>query len=167
MPLYAAGQKIRGNEINALPQTYRVTSNQVINNNTNLINAVGLAFQGEANGIYLVEGLVCYKSNATPGLKLAWSIPVGVTGWGGMQGTAGPTNRVSDWNAVAFLDDFTATFGITGDDTSWGAIICSPLACMTFGANAGTAQLRFAQNTAQASNTTIYAGSCLRVSRIG
>jgi hypothetical protein len=166
MPLYAAGQRIRGSEINALPQTYRVTTNQVINNNTNLINAVGLAFQGEASAVYLVEGLICYKSNAVPGLKLAWQIPAGLTGWGGMQGGAGPNNRIGDWNTVAYLDDFTATFGLTGDDTSWGATICSPLAVMTVGTTPGTIQLRFAQTTAQVSNTTIFAGSCLRVSRL-
>jgi hypothetical protein len=164
--LYAAGQVIRANEINALPQLYYVAADVVKNNSTVLADITGLSFQGDAGGIYLVEGMVCFKSNATPGIKLAWSIPAGVTGWGGMQGTAGPTNRVSDWNAVAFLNDFTATFGLTGDDTSWGAEICSPLAVATFGANAGTMQLRFAQNTAQVSDTRIFAGSCLRVTKM-
>ena len=32
MPLYAAGQRIRGSEINALPQLYRVASPQICSN---------------------------------------------------------------------------------------------------------------------------------------
>ena len=32
MPLYAAGQKIRGSEINALPQVYSTTTDQGLSN---------------------------------------------------------------------------------------------------------------------------------------
>ena len=61
MPLYAAGQRIRGSEINALPALYRTTGDQQ-NNTASYVNATGLAFAGEVNAWYLIECFLFYKA---------------------------------------------------------------------------------------------------------
>lgn len=169
MPLYAAGQRIRASELNTLPQTYRVLTDQIRNNSTTYANAVGLAFPGEVNGVYLVEGVICYRSGLTPGIQFRWQIPSGVTGWYGLQAAIGAPSgaggRIAWLDSSSFVSDFTANFGANGDSIL--AQLIAPKGVAIFGSAAGTMQFQFAQSTANASDTKILAGSCLRVSKIG
>ena len=168
MPLYAAGQRIRASELNTLPQTYRVLTDQVCNNDASYRNANGLAFPGEVNGVYLIEGVICYRTGLTPGIKFQWSVPGGVTGWYGLQAVVGTPSgaggRIAWMDSSSFVNDFTANFGANGDSTL--AQILSPKGVAIFGATAGSMQFRYAQSTANASDTKILAGSCLRVTRL-
>lgn len=161
--LYTAGQKIRASELNRFPQTYRITTDTTVNNTTTYANATGLAFAGEANGIYLVELMVCYRSGSTPGVKFCWSIPAGMTGWWGLQSVTG-SSRIGNFDSSAFVDDWTANFGASGDSSLHQLV--SPKGVAIFGATAGTMQFRFAQSTANASNTTIKSGSVMRVTQL-
>ena len=78
MPLYAAGQRIRGSEINALPALYRVSTPQGTGaaGSTALRDIAGLAFSAEINGLYLVECFLAYHATAGRG----YQVRVGGTG---------------------------------------------------------------------------------------
>lgn len=165
MPLYAAGQRIRGSEINALPQMYRSTADVICNNSTVMRAVTGLAFAGEVGGSYFVEALIAYLSSEAADLKLNWTVPAGTTGWwSGGQGVSLTGNRIGTYDAGCFVNDFSAVCGVGGDNSF--ACACKPIGVFTIGATAGTVQLQFAQWAAAAFDSRIYAGSCLRVSRM-
>jgi hypothetical protein len=128
-----------------------VTVQQTINDSvafqtTTLTYAVG-ANEDWAFQIYLL-----YNSGSTPDLKLEWSgIPSGGTGnWSGIGYTAGGAVDIQSHANLA--TDITAG--------GQGAVYAIVLYGVYIGAGAsGTLQLDFAQNTANASNTTIEVGS--------
>ena len=53
----------------------------------------------------------------------------------------------------------------SGDDSV--PVLACPVAFIQIGATAGTVKLQFAQQSLAAHDTTIRAGSCMRVSRLG
>ena len=165
MPLYLAGQKIRGSEINSLPQTYFVQSDQIINSNTNLIACVGLSFAAEANVRYFVECLLGYLSTAAADIKLGFAGPAGMTGWWTANGlNTGAAAGVGNLDAVV-VENYVALHARAGADPS--PVLATPAAYMKLAAALGTVQLMFAQNSAVNFNTKILAGSVMRVTRLG
>ena len=163
MALYVAGQRIRASELNRLPQTYRITNDTTVNTSAAYLNAGAMAFSGEANGIYLLEPFVCYRTGSVPGIKFRWQIPDGVTGWWGAQAVTG-SSRIGDFDSSSFLNDFTANFGASGDSIL--AQVIAQKAVAIYSTIPGTMQLQFAQTTADPSNTTIKSGSVMRVTQL-
>jgi hypothetical protein len=183
MPLYAAGQKIRGSEINALPQLYRTVTDQSAADATPR-DAVGLGFQGEINAWYLIECFLFYKAmGAAAGgsgdIRVQWRFPSGVTGWWGADGinagdpggSVGQVNRQS----ILFRDLATSIAGVHGfnggdatvQSTPPGVdVFAKPAATIQIAATPGTVQLQFGQLSANATATILRAGSCIRVSRL-
>ena len=174
MVLYAAGQKIRGSEINALPQLYRVTTPQICNNSTTLRDITGLAFSGEVNAAYLVECFLACHAHETGDIKFAWVVPAGTvqgdspqyTGsWAAVLGidvgSSGGTPGVLDNTVIATVTNANAR---SGDNSV--PVLHIPIAYIQLGATAGTVKLQFAQNTTFVHDTTIQVGSCMRVSRL-
>lgn len=177
MPLYAAGQRIRGSEINALPALYRVSTPQGTGaaGSTALRDIAGLAFSAEINGLYLVECFLAYHATQAGDIKFGWVVPTGTvqgdspvyTGsWWTAQGiepasaSGTPGSLDAAINAV-----LTATHARSGDDSV--PVLACPVAFIQIGATAGTVKLQFAQQNLAAHDTTIRAGSCMRVSRLG
>lgn len=164
MPLYAAGQKIRGSEINALPQVYRTSVDQQKIDAT-LSNAIGLSFPAEINGWYLVECFLFYKAALTRDIKLQWSYPAGTSGWWGADGiesgaaggSVGQVNRQS----LPLIQPHA----FNGSDAI--DVFAAPVSTIQVGSTAGTVQLQYAQYSADGANPTIVrAGSAIRVSRL-
>jgi hypothetical protein len=175
MPLYTAGQRIRGSEINALPQLYRVTTPQICNNSATLRDVAGLAFTGDVNAAYLVECFLFCHVATTGNIKFVWSVPAGTlqadspTQYAGSiwaaQGialAAGSGSGSLDSRASATLTNAQAR---SGDAAT--AILIIPVAIIAIGATSGTVKLQYAQNSAVVHDTTVRANSCMRVSRLG
>lgn len=175
MPLYAAGQKIRGSEINSLPQVYRVATPQICNNSTTQRDITGLAFAAEANAFYLVECFLAYHATETGDIKFAWApasglfvqgdSPIYTGSWWGIVGVepgqTGGTPGLLDAAVKSIASDFHAR---SGDNSV--PVFGMPVSVLAIGATAGTARLQFAQNVAAVHDTTVRAGSCMRVSRM-
>lgn len=178
MPLYAAGQRIRGSEINALPALYRVSTPQGVGaaGSTTLRDVTGLAFSAEVNGLYLVECFLVYHATETGDIKFAWIVPSGTVNgdapglyygswWspnGIDAGSAGGTPGVI--NAMAELTPTTPR-EVSGDNAV--PTLATPVAFLQIGATPGTVKLQFAQQNLAAHDTTVRVGSCMRVSRLG
>lgn len=175
MPLYTAGQRIRASEINALPQLYRVTTPQICNNSATLRDVTGLAFQADINALYLVECfLFCHVSTAG-NIKFAWVVPSGTLQtdsptqyagsiWGaqGIVSSAGSGAGSLDSRVSAALTTAQARSGDAGT-----AILLCPVMVVAIGTTSGTVKLQYAQNAATVHDTTVRAGSTMRVSRLG
>lgn len=177
MPLYAAGQRIRGSEINALPALYRVSSPQGTGaaGSTTLRDVAGLAFTGEINGLYLVECFLAVHATEAGDIKFAWVVPSGTVNgdapglylgswWspngidaGSSGGTPGVMNRMTELT-------LTTSREVSGDNSV--PTLVTPVAFIQIGTNAGTVKLQFAQQNLAAHDTTIRVGSCMRVSRL-
>jgi len=173
MVLYTAGQRIRGSEINSLPQLYRVTTPQICNNSTTLRDVAGLAFAADANAAYLVECFLAYHATTGGDIKFAFApaglfvqgdSPVYTGSWWAAQGI--------DPNAAGARGDFDARIKATLT-TSWeragdnaDPVLACPVAFVQIGAAAGTVRLQFAQQNLAVHDTTIRVGSCMRVSRL-
>jgi hypothetical protein len=174
MVQYTAGQRIRGSEINALPQMYRVTTPQICNNSTSLRDVTGLAFQAEVNGLYLVECFLAYHATEAGDIRFGWVVPSGTvqgdspvyTGsWWAMLGVepgqSGGTPGALD---AAVLANLNTTHARSGDNSV--PVFVMPIAFVQIGATAGTVKLQFSQQVTAVHDTTIRVGSCMRVSRL-
>lgn len=166
MPLYTAGQKIRASELNALPQTYFMASdlNSTVAYTTAYVNATGLSFAADANAKYLAELTIYYMAPTARDIIVAWTVPVGTTGWFGANGidSGSGAGGVGSDNRQA-LDPATGVHAFGGSDGI--TLNATPHAYLSIGANAGTVQFKFAQLSA-GSTTTLRAGSCMRVTRL-
>jgi hypothetical protein len=167
MVLYTAGQRIRGSEINALPQLYRTTGDQS-NNTVSYSNVNGLSFPADINGWYLIECFLFYKANINPGdLMVRWQFPAATSGWWAADGVASDQagGSVGTVNRQSVLFNTPGEHAFNGGDGI--DVFAKPAATIQLGANAGTVQLQYRQLTVNSGNpTTIRAGSAIRVSRL-
>jgi hypothetical protein len=173
MPLYAAGQKIRGNEINALPQTFRAAVPSFCPNSNTLRDITGLAFPGDANGWYTVEAILAYHASVAAKIRFAWALPGDYVPGNGAAGTGSwwtalglsnaATNGVGDLDAV-INDSLTLAHNRAGSDSV--PMFMQVIAFVMMGPTAGSVRLQFSQQTSNSHNTTIRAGSALRVTKL-
>lgn len=136
--------------------TGRNTSDFVKNNDTTLANVTGLKVTLAANTVYKVDISIMYNSGATPNLKFQVNPPSGATGvvWAHYYAFG----AYQSFNS--FIDSLTAVRvdGLGLGYANAGHILLQGL-CIT--TNAGDLQIQAAQNTANASNTTVMAGSSI------
>lgn len=164
MVLYAAGQVIRANEINALPQIYFVAADIVKNNSNVFSDVTGLAFPADANSRYLVECFIFYRTPAARDIKLTWTFPAGTLGsWGADGIEIGAANSVGQVNRQT-VPPSGGIHAFNGDDGL--DVNAKPTATFLTAGTAGTIQLQWAQFSAGASDSTIRNGSCIRVTKM-
>jgi hypothetical protein len=142
------------------------TADTTVNNSATLVNVAGLSIALLANAKYVMSGALGYTSGATPDIKFAFSVTGSVTGWWAlMPVTTGSAGTIGD--LVAFRDtSFTSAQSAGGSDTLSGNACAMPRGYVVTGGSAVTLQVQFAQNTANASNTTTREGSFLRFLRV-
>lgn len=131
--------------------TVRKTASETVNNTTTLQNDDELKWYVDASLSYSFEIHVFYFSGTTPDMKFAWTYPTGTTmAWGGTYYDAAA--------AVTTNGNFSQTtvlaVGGTGGDAH-----AALYGTVTVGTVAGLLQLQWAQNTLNASNTTVYLGT--------
>jgi hypothetical protein len=164
MVQYTAGQRIRGSEINALPQLYRVTTDQT-NSTASFADVVGLAFTGEVSGLYLVECFLIYKSPAARDIRFQWVVPSGTTGWWAANGNEAGSSTVGQTNRQTLAIQTPGVHAFAGDDALESNV--TPWAYVALGGVAGTVKLQQSQLSAGTGPTLVRAGSSIRVSRLG
>ena len=140
------------------PTAYKTTA-ETVNNSATLQNDDDLFVSVDASAYYEGELWIAFTSAVAAGLKVDFTAPVGAA----LEASA---FLVVVSGAVTY--SATLALGAVSGIVSNGA--ASPYLCkftLTTGANSGVLQFRWAQNTANASNTTVNVGSYLRLRRIG
>lgn len=167
--VFVAGQKVRASELNSgLPVLARVSADVTVISSTTLIDITGLVVAVEADALYAWDAYLAYNSGATPDIKFAATVPSGTTGnWGIyplVQSSTGSSGSIEGFRLDGYGD--ANVQGAGGSDSFSGALMCMPRGYIDTSSTAGNFQMRFAQVTSNASNTTVKAGSWLRVQRI-
>lgn len=165
----AAGQKLRASEINdAMIKTVRAPSDISKTSSTAFSDVTGFALALEANCAYLFDGYIGYNSIAAADFKLALAVPAGATGHWGAHGlattTTGSVGVINGERKAAFGDSNALAYG--GSDLTIGALFVRPAGYILTSSTAGVLQVRFAQNTSNATATVVVAGSWLRATKV-
>lgn len=167
-PAWAAGQRVTAALLTAAQpaMAYKLADQSVSSSTTGttLINDSHLFLPLAINATY--ELVYCYLAydGQTPNadIKLAFTLPTGAVmrwaPWGGAIGSPSAVDTV-DKDASAGARPL-GTFGFPARMTA------RPAGRITTSSTAGNLQLQWAQNTANATATTLYAGSCLGLLRI-
>lgn len=146
--------EVTGNLLSANAKTIAVykKTDETVNNTTTLQNDDELFFNINRNEAWLFQGFILHNTGSTPDLKITFTVPSGATG--GFD----PLNVGS-----SALTSFSSTisFGGTGSDS-----ISYLTGIVKNGDTAGTVQMQWAQNTADASDSTILSGSCIIATRL-
>lgn len=155
MTTFFAGQKLRASALEAwLPSWALKTSDETINNSASLQNDDALVVSVLANATYSLEMLLFQNTNAAANFKLDLVLPAGAT-W---------RRGIFDCNNTQLGQMTTSAIsGITGTGASAYVHVISSI---NIASTAGTVQLRWAQNTAHASNATVTADSWLKLIRM-
>lgn len=144
------------------------TADQIVNNSTALVNDTHLAAPIPAVvANWAIEGWLYYASGATPDIKFASAADAAISSVGfSVQAisTSGATagNDNGNWDAI----DAVATalpIGGVGAAASVSGILSGHLIST---GTAGTLQLQWAQNSLDASDTTLFEGCWLRLTAI-
>lgn len=135
-------------------QIIRKTSDETVNNSTTLQNDDILFWSVGANDVWVFTLYIRGDSSAIADLKVGWSVPAStVMSW-------------KDVNTAEAAAELTAAstdvFDGQGAGTAFTAVIQGVMVVST---TAGTAQLQWAQNTAEASNTKLLTNSYLLLYR--
>jgi hypothetical protein len=157
---FAAGDKPTASQVDDLAPRYAYKSgDETIISNSTMQNDDHMFLTVAASTKYEFELYVAYNSGTTPDLKIGWTVPTGATN----------VYRVDyfDTSAVAQKGQsstvLTAGFAVGGFASDLYAVFAGTLSIST---TAGTFQIQWAQNTLTASNSTVRAGSFLRLQKI-
>lgn len=154
----AAGQVILADDLNRIvPVFARKTADETINNSAALQNDDHLFVSLEADAVYAHFTNLTYQSNSTPGFQMDYTLPAGATMAGNTYGVGGSGASFQHGSMTTSIVGVTGTGGNTGLRI-WGLIIMS--------STAGTGRIRWAQNTANASDTIVRSGSYWELHRV-
>lgn len=140
-----------------VPRIALKTAAQTVNNSTTLVSDSQLAVTVAANTSYVFTARLLYTSSTTPDIKFGFAYPLLATATYTLYGIA---------SGGATLAGFHQTETSVGALEGGTAIAATMTGTWTIGANAGTVQLQWAQNTANASNTQVLTGSFLRLDQV-
>lgn len=124
------------------------------------ITGLFLPIGGASTERWIVEVTLLVTGSTVMDLKLGWSVPASCTMvWNSVQGLLGQ-------QALATPIATTQTEGTTIAVAADTSFLTGLRALVKSGGTAGKVQMRFAQNTSDAGNLTIKAGSCLVARRL-
>lgn len=134
-------------------------SDQTLNNSTTLTNDTALLFAMDANSTYLFEGIVTYSSSTVADFQLDFTVPSGASGRRTMNYISSTSS--SCFSASLNFNGGTITASATGIGGT-GATCDVPIkGYITTTGTAGNFQVLWAQNTGEATDTKVLAGSYL------
>ena len=156
MPFFSAGQKLTASALQRIvPLAAYKAADEIVNNSSTFQNDDDLFLSLEANAVYEGHLHLLYNSGSTPDLKYQFTKPSGCT--------------LVDWSFIGYNTGGTLVYGFGGEAISiagngsklvadaWGLITTT---------SAGVLQMQWAQNTTNASDSTLMAGSYLLCQRL-
>lgn len=118
----------------------------------------------EANAVYILESFLAYISTTTGDFSVRWQGPAGnfpTMRWNHNGLSAGATASTSASQSASYTN---AAIDLGGTGTN---VAARPMGYVVVGATAGDFSLMWAQSVAEATNTTLFAGSWLRLTKVG
>jgi hypothetical protein len=166
-PTFAGGQRITAALMRSMqPQTVRKTADTERSATTTYADDPHLVFAAEANAVYQMWGWIKYFADPTPDIKIQFSVPSGCLGeWAwNMPGSGTLTTGTVGYSIRTETNDVTA--GRTGYGTSDSTHMTPMGGTFRMSSTAGNIALQWAQNTSNATATTLYTDSFLIFLRI-
>jgi hypothetical protein len=148
----------------AVEQVFVKSADQVVNNSTTNVDDNHFAIPIAANTSYIVDGLLIYDASTAADIKFTFQGPSGATfDWGGRAAALGVASNIGETNHQqrGLTQPLWAGGGGVGT-----LMVASPLGRLVVASTAGTLLLRWAQRAADATDTTLRAGSWLRLRTI-
>lgn len=167
-PDIKAGQEIDADTLLAMiPMIVNKPSATSRTNNT-IADDPDLTVELEANSVYFVEFHIHFAGLSAAGFKTDWTVPSGASG---NRCVIGPGSSATDGNA----DNISMRSGVHNyaTDVSYGTRnhatnqVYALETATVVTSSAGTLALRWAQTTTNATATTVYDTSLMRVTKIG
>lgn len=168
-PLFYAGQEqLTAAELNAaFPLTSFADADTSRTSSTTFLDADGLVVELEANSQYAIDGWISYVAGATGDLKVQLLVPTGAGGSWGMYAlsttSTGSVGTVQANRAPVGAGNALTAGGSASFSGAMNALLRGYIAT---GDTPGELQLQFAQNTSNATATTIKEGSWIRAQKI-
>lgn len=133
-------------------------ASETVNNSATLQNDDDLVIAVEASAIYQVAGVITFSSGTTPDFKFGWTVPSGTI----IDGVVTDLPNGAGTNEIkTFSESGSTLLSATGSD-----VAASILFTIVTSSTAGSVQLQWAQNTMDASNTVLRAGSGWTITRL-
>ena len=166
-PTLAAGQRITAALLRSmLPQTVRKTADESRSATTTYADDTHLVFAAEANAVYTLYGWLKHFADPTPDIKIQFSVPSGCLGeWGWLMPGSGTLAAGTAGYSIRTESNDVST-GRTGYGTSDSQHMTPMGGIFRMGSTAGNIALQWAQNTSNATATTLYTDSFLTFTRI-
>ncbi|MGH3882115.1 MAG: hypothetical protein ACRDRC_01765 [Pseudonocardiaceae bacterium] len=139
-------------------------ADQTVNNSITLISSTYLVLAVEDNSVYVFEGHLLHTSGTTPDFQVNILLPASSTvisavRWG--------SDTAASFGATdVYHDGFTTSGWNLGGIGSSVVFASAPRMVFSTAATAGNCTVQFAQNTANASNTVLKAGSWIRLTKV-
>lgn len=180
-PTPLAGQRITASLLRSmLPIVARKTADTSRNSTTTATPDPHLQFEVEANAVYAMDGYVKYDSPTNADFAVDWSAPAGALGeWVGVGAghspvigaTTGLALQGDTQDARGYLlrleaNDLTTARSFGGLGTGNIPISLHLKGMLRVGSTAGTYSFDWAQGASQATNTTVYTDSWIRLQRV-
>lgn len=140
------------------------TANEIVNNSATVQDDDHMTVAVAASSVYEVAGFFIYDGTSTADMKLGFAGPAGATlDWvtASLDATAGSATTAVKMSAQTISG--TPSFGSVGAGSK---VVARVTGLLTTSTTAGTFKVQWAQNTAEATDTTMYSGSYLRLTKI-
>lgn len=161
IPTWTPGEVLTAADVNTwfVPLAAVKTADQSVTNSSTLVADNDLHLPVAANATYAMNIYVLYVAGTTPDLKWGWTAPAGSVLEYSIAGC---------WNSMNFIEQSPYDLATSPVFDGGGAVLCNwaGMGTLKTGASAGTLQAKFAQNTSNATATTIKAQSALMLRRI-
>lgn len=167
-PLFYAGQELTAAALNAaFPLRAFADADTSRTSSTTFLDADGLVVELEANSQYAIDGWLAYDAGVTGDLKVQLLVPTGAGGtWGMYALSTTSTGSVGTVQANRAPVGSGNALTAGGSASSAGAMNALLRGYIATGDDPGELQVQFAQNTSNATATTIKAGSWIRAQKI-
>jgi hypothetical protein len=147
-----ANQAVRKSYADGITRVVYKTTTETVNNSAAVQNDDELLVSLEANTKYVMEALLYVTSSASADFRHTWTFPVGATYLGFVLG-------------LDYASGAITMQGFGGAVFNGGGYIKIE-SSFSVGANAGNLQLQWAQGSAEVSDTKVYAGSYLKITKV-
>ena len=143
----------------------RKTANQSVTNSTTIQDDTHLQLSVAASAVYRLEGLLIFNGASGANIRIGWSAPTGSTlDWTGAgQNTSASTTSGSIITNAQTISSTAYGLGTIGTGTNMIAIIRGLLITSS---TSGTFKLEWAQNSANATATTMVQNSNISLQRV-